>query len=343
VTRARAGKAPQHRPAARRAVRGGAGDGVALAWARDRDGKLVPARALDAATRRSRAPFTCPGCGEELVARLGTQRARHFAHRPGAACPLTAPETALHFNAKTRLLALCGEAFGGVRRVVLLTRCPACRRPDPRDLGALGDAAAAEGAVGLFRADVLVSRAGAPALAVEVLVTHAVDSAKEAALTGSGVPAVEVDARDEWERSTPEGGVEVVCHRSLGFSPCLACRIAGRAEADRALGGEAAEVAELESYRARGLLGRLDAPSNYSRSGADYSRSGAPNEARPDAPFSGSERAGLSRRFRCPECQGGSLRWGTRLVRHACLGQPPRPVAWRGYDGRLTELAWWKR
>jgi predicted RNA-binding Zn-ribbon protein involved in translation (DUF1610 family) len=302
---------------------------VALAWARDRDGKLTPVAALDERSRRARAPFACPGCGDELVVRLGQVRARHFAHRPGSACPLTAPETALHFNAKERLLALCAEAFAGTRRVTLLTRCRGCRRLDARELAALGDAAAAEGAVGALRADVLVTQGGRPALAVEVLVTHAVDALKEASLAAAGVPAVEVDAREAWEREGPEGAVEVVCDRSLGFEPCAACRTAARAEEDRALGGEAAQIAELEAYRARGLLGERVAPPHDPESF--------------DAPFSGSERDALAGRFRCPLCGSGSLLWGTRLVRHACPGEPPRPVAWRGYDGRPTELGWWKR
>jgi hypothetical protein len=332
---------------------------VALAWARDRDGRLAPAAALDAASRRARAPFACPGCGEEVIPHLGARRARHFAHRPGSACPLTSPETALHFNAKARLLALCDEAFRRTRRVTLLTRCAACRRPDPRDLAALGDEAISEGAVGTLRADVLVRRAGAPALALEVLVTHAVDAAKEAALATAGVPAVEIDARDAWEREVPripqadgpraaagaaasahEGEVEVVCHRSLGFPPCPACRTAVRADADRARGGEAAEVAELESYRARGLLGLAAGARDAGRGTSPNPRS---SPANPDSPLTAAERAELAARFRCPECRASSLLWGERLARHACPGQPPRPVAWRSYDGALAELGWWKR
>ena len=84
--------------------------GVKLAWARDRDGLRVAAAALDPRRRRERAPFACPACGEEVLARLGPMRARHFAHRPGSRCPLTAPETALHLDAKLRLLDLCREA-----------------------------------------------------------------------------------------------------------------------------------------------------------------------------------------------------------------------------------------
>jgi hypothetical protein len=301
-----------------------AADGVQLAWARDRDGAKVRASRLDPGHRRSRAPFTCLGCGEELVPHLGARRARHFAHRAGASCPLTAPETALHLDAKERLLELCADAFSGRRRVVLLTRCAACRRLAPRELAGFGDAAEAEGAIGALRADVLVTREARAALALEVKVSHAVPPEKEAALAGAGVPAVEVDAHAEWEREEPGGGTALACVRALGFPPCPACAAESRASEDRAQGGEAAEIAELESYRARGLL----AP--------------RPGPTVPDRPLTAGERAAIARRFRCPECRDRGLLVGERLLRHACRGKSARPVAWRGYDGTLVELSWWR-
>lgn len=317
-----------HEAPARAPVRAGPRADVLLAWALDRDGRKVHAGTLDAKDRRARAPFSCLGCGEPLVPHLGRIRARHFAHQPGSACPLTAPETILHLDAKERLLALCADAFARRRSVAALARCPSCRRVTPLDLACAGDAAVAEGAVGPLRADVLVLRAGRPALAIEVKVTHAVEPEKEAALLAAGVPAVEVDAREPWEQDGPGGGVGIACARSLGFPPCPACAARDRAEADRARGGEAAEIAELEAYRARGLLG----PALVGR----------PDEGG-DRPLDPDERAALIGRFRCPECGERSLRVGERLVRHPCAGKPARPVAWRGYDGRLVELTWWRQ
>ncbi|HET8540644.1 MAG TPA: competence protein CoiA family protein [Anaeromyxobacter sp.] len=306
---------------------------VLLAWARDRDGAKAHAGRLDAAARRARAPFTCLGCGEPLVARLGPIRARHFAHLPGSTCPLTAPETALHLDAKERLLALCRDAFAGARRISLVVRCPGCRRPAPRDLAGAGDAAVEEGAVGPLRADVLVLSRGRPALALEVKVTHALEPVKEAALSGAGVPAIEIDARAEWEREIP-GGVEVVASRSVGFGRCAACAALARAEEDRARGGEAAEIAELEAYRARGLLaGASLAPRGGGRPGPP---------GRPDDPLSARDRADLARAFRCPDCGTRELAFGGRLVRHPCPSAPERPVAWRGYDGAVVALGWWR-
>jgi len=293
------------------------GEGVLLLWARDKDGAKVRADRLAAKDRRARAPFTCLGCGEVLVPHLGRVRAPHFAHLPGSRCPLTAPETALHLDAKERLLALCAAAFSGARKVSVVARCPSCRRALPLDLAALGDAAEAEAAVGPLRADVLVRARGRPALAIEVKVTHAVEPEKEAALAAAAVPFVEVDAREEWEREGSEGSVEVACARSGGVAPCGACATLALADAERAKGGEAAEVAELEAYRARGLFGGV--------------------EARPDGRWPPALPG-----FRCPECGSSALLIGEALARHACPGRPSRPVAWRALGGGIVVLSWWR-
>jgi hypothetical protein len=300
----------------------------------DGGGARVRADRLAPADRRRRAPFRCLGCGEELVPHLGQVRARHFAHLPGSRCPLTAPETALHQDGKERLLALCAEAFSGARRVTLLARCAGCRRSQPWDLAALGNAAASEATIGPLRADVLVTARGRPALAFEVRVTHAVDAAKETALAAAKVPFAEVDAREEWER-VGVAGVEIATVRSGGFAPCAACAALARADADRAAGREAAEIAELESYRARGLFGA----EGVRPASAPARRPGAAGER----PLTERERAALLGAFSCPECHGEALELGHRLARHPCPIAGLRPVAWRGYGGELVRLAWWRR
>jgi len=292
--------------------------GVLLRWALDTEGRKVRADRLARAERRTRAPFRCVGCGEELVPHLGAVRAPHFAHLPGSRCPLASPETVLHLDAKERLLALCADAFSGARRVTFRARCPACRRPAPRDLGALGDAAASEGAVGTLRADVLVTRAGAPALALEVRVAHAVPPEKEAALAAAALPWIEIDAREEWEREM-DGAVELACARSGGFPPCEACAALARTEAERAKGGEAAEVAELEAYRTRGLFGEVAV--------APEGRGGL---------------AAALAAFRCPSCGSRDLRIAGAIARHACPGEVARPVAWRAHGGVIVSLSWWR-
>jgi hypothetical protein len=312
-----------------------------LAWALDGRGDRVHVGELDARRRTARAPFRCPRCGEELVARLGRVRARHFAHRPGSACPLTSPESALHQNAKERLLRLFRESRAGTRRVRLAVRCPRCRRPAPVDLAGTGDDAVLEGALGALRADVLVTRSGRPSLALEVRATHPLPGEKEDALAALGVAAVEVDAREEWE-TEEAGATRVACARSAGLPPCPACRIAARADAARSLGGEEAAIAELEGYRARGLLGAVPDDRGDGREDAPGRKPGSDPLDPGGGPLTDEEYDALRASFRCPECGAGSLLLGTRLVRHQCQGAPPRAVAWRGYDGALVTLRWWR-
>jgi hypothetical protein len=304
---------------------------VLLLWARDGAGAKVRADRLAAADRRGRGPFRCLGCGEPLVPHLGKVRARHFAHLPGSRCPLTAAESALHLDAKERLLALCSAAFEGTLEVTLLARCGRCRRRLPVELASAGDAAEGEGVVGPLRADVLVRKGGLPTLAFEVRVTHAVEAEKEAALAAARLPFVEVDVREEWEREH-EKKVEVICARSGGFAPCPACAAFARADADRAAGGESAEIADLEEYRARGLFGPAASltPPRGERPAGDGD------------PLSGAERAELARRFECPDCGSRSIAFGERLARHDCPRAGVRPIAWRGYGGGLVALSWWR-
>ncbi len=298
---------------------------VLLAWALDREGEKLHVDSVDPRRRRARAPFRCLACDEPLVARLGAQRAHHFAHRPGSACPLTRPETALHLNAKERLLSLCQGAFAGRIRVLAGARCPGCRREAPLDLARAGDGAVPEATLGALRCDVLVTRGDAPALAFEVKVTHALDAQKEAALARLGVPALEIDARESWEEER-DGAVVLRITRTLGLDRCPACETAARAEAGRARGGEEAAVAELEAYRARGLMGPRPGPTLAA-----------------SEPLSADERSRIAGAFRCPDCAGQRLTFGHRLVRHQCRPAAAlRPVAWRGYDGALVELAWWQ-
>jgi hypothetical protein len=134
----------------------------------------------------------------------------------------------------------------------------------------------------------------------------------------------------------------VICARSVGLAPCAACAVLARAEAGRALGGEEAEVAELEAYRARGLFGRLAGRAG-ARGGAGEGRPGELSGGEAAARLGAGERDALARRFRCPDCGGRALAFGERIARHRCADGPDRPVAWRGYDGTLVELGWWSR
>src|SRR4051794_10394279 len=73
------------------------------------------ARAVSAfaATPPRQRPFAfCPHCGQRLTLKLGTVLRHHAAHRPGADCPATHPESALHLDCKFALAAALQAAAG---------------------------------------------------------------------------------------------------------------------------------------------------------------------------------------------------------------------------------------
>jgi hypothetical protein len=165
------------------------------------DGQLV--RAGKAAPD---LPYRCPGCAGPLQLRNGSVRSPHFAHLGHAGC---SGETALHQGAKAWIaqqLRRCLLARKALRPR-LLVACAGCPKPAGMDydwtcrgeawlpLAALGfDEVALERATpdGL-RPDVLLLKDGRPLLAIEVLVTHAVDAAKAAR---TSCPWIELDAEE---------------------------------------------------------------------------------------------------------------------------------------------------
>ncbi len=321
-------------PSARRRVP----QGVQLAWARDRDGRKVRASRLAPADRRGRAPFTCLGCGEELIPHLGRIRTPHFAHRAGSTCPLTAPETALHLDAKERLLcALRQDAFAGPAPRPRLARCPECRRVAPVDVAAPATPPRRRARSARSEPTCCVRAGERPVLAFEVRVTHAVEPEKEAAL-GDGRGAGGGGGRP---RGVGAGGGRRGRHRlrpEPRVRPVRRLPHARRAEAvdregrrggrDRRAGGvprEGAAEAVPPSGPARPSTSRPEAP---------------------DAPLTPAELAGLGASFSCPDC-GGPIAGGREPDSSATPAPPAprssgRPVAWRGYDGSLVTLGWWQ-
>lgn len=65
-----------------------------------REGKVVRISEIPTDQRGLKCNCTCPGCGKNLVARLGEKKQKHFAHQ-GDACDIaSAQQTALHMLAK---------------------------------------------------------------------------------------------------------------------------------------------------------------------------------------------------------------------------------------------------
>lgn len=211
----------------------GRGRSVKLAWVQV-DGQDVPVAAFDGLAPAERPQATCGACGEPVTLKLGEQRAPHAAHRPEAACALTAPESALHYNAKMHL----AEVLRHAQSLELSYACPGpgtdaygYQRPCDEKNRVMWqtpwDGVEVERLVDARRPDILLLQGGRPVGAIEVRVTHAVDAAKARALASSRLPWVEVLGRDLWG---PDGarwvdGSPMPAHAGSDglLPPCDAC------------------------------------------------------------------------------------------------------------------------
>lgn len=142
------------------------------------------ARHVSRVTDRDQGPFNCLGCAERLTFRKPTGKRRHFAHQPDASCK---GETVLHQYAKELLAARKTLSLPeyvlemeGVKEVVFESAT--------YDF----DIVQVEQRLDTFQPDAVVSYRGVE-LAVEFLVTHAVDRDKRAKVRGRDLSMVEID------------------------------------------------------------------------------------------------------------------------------------------------------
>lgn len=146
---------------------------------------------------RDRPKVTCPICQEQVVMRLGTEKAHHAAHKPGVDCAVSDGETALHLNTKLHL----ARVMRGLSELEIALPCGHAGRPAyqhlPHGLVPVTaftgwDEVAVELAVGSRRPDIVLLRHGVAVGAVEVHVSNAVSVDKAADLTALGLQWVEV-------------------------------------------------------------------------------------------------------------------------------------------------------
>jgi hypothetical protein len=160
----------------------------------------------------------CPVCKASVVLHLGERKAHHYQHKGGiSGCPLSAGETAKHYNAKHHVAAQLRA--GSELRIG--RRCPG----DGSDTGCSqrSDVLFAkdwahvivETTVGSLRPDVLIINETGPIAAVEILVTHSVSWEKAEILACLDVPWIEVDADDalQW---TADKALPVACTHITG-------------------------------------------------------------------------------------------------------------------------------
>lgn len=123
----------------------------------------------------------CPGCGGPLIAKKGSVRVHHFAHR-GVSCN-TGAETALHRMAK--------QIVADKRRLLL----PGQGTPTPYQDAALPDEMRRPGR----RPDVVLW-SDSMTLHVEVTVTHRCGPEKIEEIIRTGIPTIELDVSQAYRR-----------------------------------------------------------------------------------------------------------------------------------------------
>jgi hypothetical protein len=179
--------------------------GARYRYATDRDGRLLGIDELPREDRRTRAPFSCVGCGKELIPRLGSVVSHHFAHKYDQTC---AGETYLHRLAKLAFLESYRRCLAeGQPYFLSYTRQERCnhfrkefgftcgRERNTRiDLTRVFDLVEPERERDGFRADVLLHASGTDKqLFIEFVVTHESTHEKRS----SGIPIIEVVLIDE--------------------------------------------------------------------------------------------------------------------------------------------------
>lgn len=190
---------------------------------------------------RARPQVFCPECEREVILHLGQQYAHHAAHRPGAVCALTRPETARHFNTKLHLYTQLSKR----RRLLIAQPCygwwaPTVENVPGGHVECTGkhrpylwlegwDRVEVEKFVGSRKPDIVIYRGNQAVAAIEVRATHAVDMDKRADLEALGLPWIEIAADEDFyggeEPWTPDKPVDYLeCSQDPPYWTCDWCR-----------------------------------------------------------------------------------------------------------------------
>ncbi len=146
-------------------------------------GRAVP---IDQAA--SGATFTCFGCQKPMVAKQGSKRAWHFAHKPPAqGC--ADPDRALHETAKALIVQGFNEALEAGAEYLVGFACEDCGRDRSWNIALPARRISVErGVVEGTRSDVVVDRGDKPPLIIEVVVSHDLELATRIRYENSEFP-----------------------------------------------------------------------------------------------------------------------------------------------------------
>ena len=156
------------------------------------EGKLCEVSAFKDIAPKARPKVYCPVCERQVTLKLGQKKVHHFAHRPEDVCPSTNPETALHLNCKFHIYRQLQEA----KTVYTVTSCDGCGKQKPIIWKRNWDTVEIEYNMNSIRPDIALLENGIVIGAIEIFVTHAVDSEKEQRLRSQQIDWIEIIGRE---------------------------------------------------------------------------------------------------------------------------------------------------
>lgn len=166
-----------------------------------RDGKIVHISEISPEQRGVNCQCVCPGCGMPLIARLGTQRQKHFAHHNAGCDTASAQQTALHMLAKEIIEQERQLLFPGISVTRNQTSFGSFEYqfynlpwvlPYKKPKLLTCDAVMLEKKLSYIVPDILVQIDGCTCL-VEIAVTHFVEDEKRNKVETIGLPLMEID------------------------------------------------------------------------------------------------------------------------------------------------------
>lgn len=166
-----------------------------------RGGKIIHISEISPEQRGLNCQCVCPGCGMPLVARLGTQKQKHFAHHNAGCDTASAQQTALHMLAKEIIEQERQLLFPGISVTRDQTSFGSFEYqfyhlplvlPYKKPKLVTCDAVVLEKKLSDIVPDILVQIAGRTCL-VEIAVTHFVDDEKRNKVESIGLPLMEIN------------------------------------------------------------------------------------------------------------------------------------------------------
>ena len=170
-------------------------------------------------------PYQCFGCSAPMVARQGSIRQWHFAHKP----PFDRcanPDKALHDTAKALIVQGVGEALDRRGEYHLGCPCEECGKFVSWNAAIPGASVEAEKTiVPGTRSDLVVNRTGRGPVVIEVVVTHDLEPESRESYEESGIPVLKV--RPTWDTLVQlESAVNADDTLNIPRIVCTKCKIA---------------------------------------------------------------------------------------------------------------------